>query len=217
MTKYLLRCLTQKTGDENLDKKKQKHFEEILNEQKSEREKSLFDDKLGLHAELREVTSELSSYDNHPGDLGTETFEAEKNISLRNNDKYALSEIEDAVSRIHKGKYGKCEACGNEIVEERLELIPYTRYCVTCEEEKEKTHISYENGRPMEEQALYPPFGRTDTDCSVNNEVMFDGEDTWEAVESFNLIDSPEDNIDDLGYVEEIEKISNQQYKQTLE
>lgn len=205
------------TGDENLDRKKQIHFEEILNKQKNEREYSLFDDKLGLHAELREVTSELSSYDNHPGDLGTETFEAEKNISLRNNDKYALNEIEDALLRIEKGVYGKCEACGIDINEERLELIPYTRYCVTCEKEKERIQISYENGRPIEEQALYPPFGRTDMDFSINNEVMFDGEDTWEAVESFNLIDTPEDEIDDLGYVEEVEKISNQQYKQTLE
>ncbi len=200
-----------------MDKTKQKHFEKILYEEKSERENSLFDDKLGLHAELREATSELSSYDNHPGDLGTETFEAEKNISLRNNDKYALNEIEAALSRIDKGIYGKCEACGNEIVEERLELIPYTRYCVACEKEKEKAQISYENGRPIEEQALYPPFGRTDTDFSIDNEVMFDGEDAWEAVESFNLIDTPEDDIDDLGYVEEVEKISNQQYKQTLE
>lgn len=209
--------LNMRTGDENLDKKKQKHFERVLHDEKKERENSLFDDKLGLHAEFRGVLSELSSYDNHPGDLGSETFEAEKNISLRNNDKYALNEIEDALSRIEKGTYGKCQACGSEIREERLELIPYARYCVACEKEKEEAQISYENGRPIEEQALYPPFGRTDTDFSIDNEVMFDGEDTWEAVESFNLMRTPEDDIDDIGYVEEIEKISNQQYKQTLE
>lgn len=200
-----------------MNKEKQKYFQEILYEEKNQKENALFNDKLGLHASLKEDTGELSSYDNHPGDIGTETFEAEKNISFTKNYKFALNEIEDAIARIGEGSYGKCEACGIEINEERLELIPYARYCVTCEKEKEKMQISYETGRPIEEQALYPPFGKSDMDSSINNEIMFDGEDTWEAVERFNLIDTSEDEMDDIGYVEEVEKISNQQYKQTLE
>ncbi len=43
-----------------------------------------------------------------------------------------LKEIKEALKRIEKGKYGICESCGKEIEPERLELIPWTRYCSKC-------------------------------------------------------------------------------------
>ena len=33
----------------------------------------------------REAINELSAYDNHPGDLGTETFERAKDLGLKDN------------------------------------------------------------------------------------------------------------------------------------
>ncbi len=43
-----------------------------------------------------------------------------------------LKEIEDALMRIEQGRYGICELCGNPIEKERLEIVPYTRYCSSC-------------------------------------------------------------------------------------
>ncbi|MEO0247119.1 MAG: TraR/DksA C4-type zinc finger protein [candidate division WOR-3 bacterium] len=43
-----------------------------------------------------------------------------------------LKEIEEALARINSGKFGICEKCGNYIEPERLELIPWTRYCSHC-------------------------------------------------------------------------------------
>ncbi|MER5438181.1 TraR/DksA C4-type zinc finger protein [Streptomyces sp. NPDC002790] len=43
-----------------------------------------------------------------------------------------LKEIDAALVRLEDGTYGACEGCGTPVPEERLEILPYTRYCVTC-------------------------------------------------------------------------------------
>ncbi|NJP52055.1 molecular chaperone DnaK [Streptomyces sp. SBST2-5] len=44
----------------------------------------------------------------------------------------ALQEIEQALARLDDGTYGICEGCGKPVPPERLEILPYTRHCVTC-------------------------------------------------------------------------------------
>ena len=97
-----------------MDRKKIMELENKLINIKKEREKSLNNDHLGLGESIRDNASELSSYDNHPGDLGTETFEAEKNFSFRNNDKFIIAEVDEALRKIKNGKYGLCEHCGKK-------------------------------------------------------------------------------------------------------
>jgi RNA polymerase-binding transcription factor DksA len=43
-----------------------------------------------------------------------------------------LKEIEEAFARIDDGTYGTCPSCARPIPAERLEILPYTRYCVAC-------------------------------------------------------------------------------------
>jgi RNA polymerase-binding transcription factor DksA len=43
-----------------------------------------------------------------------------------------LKEINDAIERIEKGAYGKCENCGKDIPEDRLLAMPESRYCTEC-------------------------------------------------------------------------------------
>jgi RNA polymerase-binding transcription factor DksA len=73
---------------------------------------------------------ELSSLDQHQADLGTETFEREKDLSILENVEAELADIEHALARISDGSYGTCEACGRAIDEERLEAMPATRLCL---------------------------------------------------------------------------------------
>ena len=194
-------------------------YENKLINIKDEREDSLADDHLGLGDSIKENTSELSSYDNHPGDLGTETFEAEKNFSFRNNDKFVIGEIYDALKKIDDGTYGLCEQCKKQIAEERLDIIPYARLCISCENEVRLKVEDQEKGRPIEEQILTPPFGRSFRDNSLEDSVMFDGEDAWQDVNVYNDVTS--DNLfskdDSMGYVEDVESISNEQYRKQLE
>lgn len=175
---------------------------------KNQREDSLADNHLGLGEAIKDNTSELSSYDNHPGDIGTETFEAEKNLSFRNNNKFVIGEANDALRKIDNGTYGLCEHCKKEIAEERLDIIPYARLCISCEDEFRLKAEDQEKGRPIEEQILTPPFGRSFRDNSLEDSVMFDGEDAWQDVNVYN---------DSMGYVEDVESISNEQYRKQLE
>jgi RNA polymerase-binding transcription factor DksA len=43
-----------------------------------------------------------------------------------------MAEVERALSRMDEGTYGTCEACEQPIPFERLEVIPQSRYCLTC-------------------------------------------------------------------------------------
>jgi DnaK suppressor protein len=81
---------------------------------------------------------ELSSIDQHPGDLGSETFEHEKNLSLLEQVNDELLQIEAALHRLEQGTYGVCQACGRKIAEERLEALPATRFCVDDQAKAER-------------------------------------------------------------------------------
>jgi DnaK suppressor protein len=76
------------------------------------------------------IAAELSSFDQHPGDLGSETFEYEKNASLLEQVEAELGEIEAAFQRVRHGSYGVCQACGRRIAAARLQALPATRFCV---------------------------------------------------------------------------------------
>ncbi|TNE40299.1 MAG: TraR/DksA family transcriptional regulator [Alphaproteobacteria bacterium] len=43
-----------------------------------------------------------------------------------------IRQIEQALKRIEAGTYGDCVTCGEEISEERLELLPHTSVCRNC-------------------------------------------------------------------------------------
>lgn len=49
-----------------------------------------------------------------------------------------LEEIEQALERIRKGAYGKCQSCKKIIDTDRLAIKPAALYCVNCERLKEK-------------------------------------------------------------------------------
>ena len=44
-----------------------------------------------------------------------------------------LKEINEAFARIDDGSYGACLGCSKPVPAERLEILPYTRYCVPCQ------------------------------------------------------------------------------------
>jgi RNA polymerase-binding transcription factor DksA len=85
-----------------------------------------------------EASGELSSFDQHPGDSGTETFELEKNVSLLEQVEDELDEVEAAFGRLERGEYGRCQACGRPIGDERLEAMPATRFCVEDQAKAER-------------------------------------------------------------------------------
>lgn len=129
-----------------------KEFQQQLQQSKQELEERLNDSgNYDLRRSLEDSTGELSSYDNHPGDEGTELYEREKDLALSEHDRDEIRDIERALSAIEAGEYGKCEVCSKEIPLERLKAIPTTTYCVEHTPSQETS-----DNRPVEEEVLGP-------------------------------------------------------------
>ena len=86
--------------------------------------------------------SELSALDQHPADLGTETFEREKDLSLLESTDEQLRDVDRAFARMEDGSYGTCEVCGQPLDDERLRARPAARFCVEHQREAERNAFS---------------------------------------------------------------------------
>lgn len=139
----------------------------------------------GLEDSMRDSTGELSNIDNHPADVATELYYREMDISLLEHDDLQLERIDTALARIDNGTYGRCSICDQEISYDRLEAVPAT---IFCKEHSPRQHVS--DNRPVEEEFLTPPFGRTSLD-ERDDQNGFDGEDTWQIVERWGTSNSP--------------------------
>ena len=85
-----------------------------------------------LNEELRSRISELSGgYDNHPADIGSETYEQEQQFLLATVEGRRLYALDEALSRLYKTpeEFGRCEVDGEAIEFDRLMVIPETRLC----------------------------------------------------------------------------------------
>ena len=71
-------------------------------------------------------------------DRAASSYTKEFLFSQSNNDRQLLAMVETALQRIREGEFGACVNCGNEINAKRLEAVPWTRYCIECQEKLEK-------------------------------------------------------------------------------
>ena len=82
---------------------------------------------------LSEASAERSP-DPSSADGGSMAFELEKELTLDENTKHLLNQIEHALVLIKKKKYGNCENCGEPIPVARLEALPYATLRKECAE-----------------------------------------------------------------------------------
>lgn len=85
----------------------------------------------------KEVLGMDSAYDQHHGDMGTETFERGKDLGLKDGLGTAITKINNALNRIERGQYGYCLECKQPIPIERLRAAPEVELCVSCQEKVE--------------------------------------------------------------------------------
>lgn len=74
----------------------------------------------------------------HMADGGTDTFEQDFSLSLLAREEEAMGEIDAALERLDDGSFGRCEECQLPIPKERLEALPFARYCVKCARKHER-------------------------------------------------------------------------------
>ncbi|MFW6026937.1 MAG: TraR/DksA C4-type zinc finger protein [Candidatus Woesearchaeota archaeon] len=134
-----------------MDNNTQRYFRKKLIKEKKSLLKSLINFNSEERKGIKDSTGELSSYDNHPGDQGTNTYDREKDNGLRDNTLSILKKVNMALNLIKKNKYGICQNCNKNINLERLEAIPYSLLCKGCNEKEEKELIFDPNNLKVEE------------------------------------------------------------------
>ncbi len=170
---------------------------------------------------------ELSNYDNHPADLGTELFQLELNNALKVHEENILMDIKDAIGRIDKGIYGICAHCGTEIPRDRLEVHPYAKMCINCQESLENAPLRQMKGRANEELVIDAPMGRKYLNKQEDDE--HEGMDQLRDLMKYGSSDSPQDlggyhdyeeyytnKVDKQGIVDDMDQVTNEEYRKQL-
>jgi DnaK suppressor protein len=88
-----------------------------------------------LEVERDQLRSQLAEhgaiqYDENFADSGQVAAEQGENRTLVMQLGDALTEVERAIEKLGTDSYGRCEKCGKEIGEARLEAMPATRFCI---------------------------------------------------------------------------------------
>jgi DnaK suppressor protein len=71
-------------------------------------------------------------------DKAASAYSKELNLSLSDGERNLLLAIDEAFNRLRDGNYGVCTNCGNAIGEKRLTAVPWTAFCIDCQELQEK-------------------------------------------------------------------------------
>lgn len=75
---------------------------------------------------------------NHMADPATTEADRESDYILVDVSGRTVLEIEEALRRLDEGSFGDCEWCGKAIEPKRLEVLPYARFCLKCQEKQER-------------------------------------------------------------------------------
>ena len=101
-----------------------------MEERLDKREREIEERRSALRGEDRPSVEELSDYDNHPGDQGTETFMQEMDETTAMILEDEAARVKEARRALEDGRYGICVDCGKEIPAARLEVAPDSVRCV---------------------------------------------------------------------------------------
>jgi DnaK suppressor protein len=74
----------------------------------------------------------------HMADVSSDSASHEIGLRQLSEDGDVLTLIEDALERLAKGQYGKCQDCGEMISEARLKVRPYAVFCIKCKTKREE-------------------------------------------------------------------------------
>jgi DnaK suppressor protein len=99
--------------------------------------------------ELRKIVARTEQ-DGRDADVGTaqdiadraaNSYTKEFLFHQSNTERQTLNMVEAALARLREGEFGECINCGNEINSKRLEAVPWTRYCIECQEKMERGEL----------------------------------------------------------------------------
>jgi DnaK suppressor protein len=89
-------------------------------------------------------------------DIASDERDREISLLLSDRERRKLQQIDDALHRLESEDFGNCEECGGEIATGRLEAMPFTRLCVTCQSEFEQAQRTVQNEGNAAPAPRYP-------------------------------------------------------------
>ena len=73
------------------------------------------------------------------------SYQKELLFSRSTHDHGQLTLVKSALDRLKQGSFGECVQCGTRIGAKRLEALPWTPYCIDCQEKIERGELVDEN------------------------------------------------------------------------
>ncbi len=105
-------------------------------------------------------------------DYAVSSYDRDFMLSLTENQRKQLVLVEEALSRVRANRFGRCLECDQEIPIKRLEVEPWARYCIRCQE--------------LDDQGLLeeptPAAEGDDDEASDDGVATADGDDEEEEV-----------------------------------
>lgn len=112
-----------------------RRYKERLLQQKSALERST----LSAVEQGRETVTEEAQ---DTADQAVFSYQKELLFTRGTHDHSQLTLVKNALDRLKDGSFGECVECGNEIGAKRLEALPWTPYCIDCQEKMERGELS---------------------------------------------------------------------------
>ena len=122
-----------------MDKKRLEQFKKKLEERQQELRRVVS----RTEQDGRDADSEVAQ---DIADKAANSYNKEFLFHLSNADRQLLQMVENALARIREGNFGECISCGKEINPKRLDAVPWTKYCISCQEAADRYEFETENG-----------------------------------------------------------------------
>ncbi len=110
-----------------------------------------------LEAKQAELSAGLRNRDDiaiekTPDAIDEVQLAGERELAIRNLDRESnlLRNVKGALVRIADGSYGVCMHCEEDIKIKRLDAVPWTRYCIKCQEAADRHEFEAEAGDSLE-------------------------------------------------------------------
>jgi DnaK suppressor protein len=83
-----------------------------------------------------------------PDALDEVQLAGERELAIRNLDRESnlLRNVRSALGRVADGSYGVCLHCEEDIKTKRLDAVPWTRYCIRCQEAADRHEFETDTG-----------------------------------------------------------------------
>jgi DnaK suppressor protein len=110
-----------------------------------------------LEAKQAELSAGLRNRDDiaiekTPDAIDEVQLAGERELAIRNLDRESnlLRNVKGALVRIADGSYGVCMHCEEDIKIKRLDAVPWTKYCIKCQEAADRHEFETETGDSLE-------------------------------------------------------------------